>query len=121
MGDFLVFIPAFVFGAGNKLRIDGPYLDLLRVFQRRLEEHEELLTVGYSFSDDHINGAINRWLRSSCMRSITVIDRQGATFETSECYKNYSVVERQGRFVVRGVGAKVGIAERFSSGKADLK
>lgn len=47
--------PAIIFGQGNKLTAEGPYLELLRHFGTGLEEHDNLLVIGYSFRDAHVN------------------------------------------------------------------
>jgi hypothetical protein len=54
--------PVLIFGGGNKLTTTGPFLDLLKAFQRRLEEKDVLLVIGYSFRDMHINEIIIRWI-----------------------------------------------------------
>lgn len=111
---------AIVFGARNKLTAEGPFLELLRTFQMRLEEHETLLTIGYSFRDPHINEAVTRWFNRRETRKIIAIDQEGATFA-----ENAFVVQYQDdfityprflahRFEVRGVGACRGIADFFS-------
>ena len=48
-----------VFGAGEKHRSDGPFLDLLMEAKRSLSEALELVVVGYSFRDDHVNHLIS--------------------------------------------------------------
>jgi len=55
-------LPSVIFGAGNKLVAGGPYLDLLRRFERALEEVRVLMVAGYSFRDDHVNAVITKWL-----------------------------------------------------------
>jgi hypothetical protein len=65
---------ALVFGAGNKLRIDGPYLDLLFAFRTRLDTTDELLVMGYSFRDQHINHLILNWIEKNKSRKVTVVD-----------------------------------------------
>lgn len=54
--------PAIIAGAGNKLRADGPWLDLIQAFRSTLGRADTLVTVGYSFRDAHINEMIRRWL-----------------------------------------------------------
>lgn len=68
------FKPAVVFGHRNKLTADGPFLDILRAFQRELEKADRLTVVGYSFGDEHINIYIGNWLNQSRERVIRVID-----------------------------------------------
>lgn len=66
--------PALIFGAGNKLRADGPYLDLLRDFQLELDQADHLACVGYSFRDDHVNAVVRSWFNADLGRHITVVD-----------------------------------------------
>lgn len=66
--------PAIIFGAGNKLTAEGPFLELLLAFRERLDQHDELIVVGYSFGDEHINDALWRWLNRSQDHKVTVID-----------------------------------------------
>lgn len=67
-------VPGVVFGARGKLRADGPFLSMLREFENMLSDAERLLVVGYSFRDEHINVALTRWINSSKLRDLTVID-----------------------------------------------
>lgn len=53
--------PAIVFGRGNKMRAEGPYTALLMAFERALMDSSNLLVVGYSFRDYHINTVLERW------------------------------------------------------------
>lgn len=51
-----------IFGAGNRLRPDGPYLDLYREFKDVLAEDRQVIVIGYSFRDAHVNEAVRRWV-----------------------------------------------------------
>jgi hypothetical protein len=66
--------PAVIFGAGNKLRADGPYLALLREFDEALEEADVLLVVGYSFRDDHVNTMLTSWMNTNDERRMVILD-----------------------------------------------
>jgi len=66
--------PAVIFGHRNKLTADGPFLDLLRAFQRELANVDRLTVVGYSFSDVHINVYISHWLNNRSQRRLRIID-----------------------------------------------
>jgi hypothetical protein len=66
--------PALVFGHGGKLRATGPFLSLLAEFETQLSQAHELLIVGYSFRDDHVNEVIRRWLAEDDSNHITVVD-----------------------------------------------
>ena len=66
--------PAVVFGHRNKLTAEGPFLDLLRAFQRELSQCEMLTVVGYSFRDDHVNEFVSQWLNENATRKLRIID-----------------------------------------------
>lgn len=67
-------LPGVVFGARGKLRADGPFLPMLREFDNMLARADRLLVVGYSFRDAHINVALSKWVNSSPLRELSVID-----------------------------------------------
>ena len=67
-------LPLLVFGAREKLRPDGPFLELLHEARSALADSERLVVVGYSFRDDHINELIRHWLSGDIRRTIRVID-----------------------------------------------
>ncbi len=88
---------AVVFGSHNKLTAEGPFLDLLAEFKTELWQHSELLVIGYSFRDPHINYIIGRWLDADRKRQIHVVDpaseedclfrkSMGANRMQSQCY-----------------------------------
>ncbi len=66
--------PALVFGSRNKLRPDGPFLSLLNEFEDKLSEADQLIVVGYSFRDEHINEIVRRWTRDDKARTLVLID-----------------------------------------------
>ena len=53
--------PAVIFGALNKLRHYGPYLDLLRALADTLAQVHYVIVLGYGFRDPHINEALRIW------------------------------------------------------------
>jgi hypothetical protein len=67
-------VPLLVFGSGNKLRVDGPYMDLLFAFRNRLELTLKLSVCGYSFRDQHINHLILSWLTLGSDRLLDIVD-----------------------------------------------
>ncbi len=69
-----LFRPAIIFGQGNKLTAEGPYLELLGLFRNDLEQHDHLLVIGYSFRDDHINHYIARWFLRRPERCVTILN-----------------------------------------------
>jgi hypothetical protein len=68
------FRPAVIFGHRNKLTADGPFLDLLRAFQRELGQTERLTIIGYSFGDVHINVYLSNWLNQNKDHKIRIIE-----------------------------------------------
>ncbi|MCW2996314.1 MAG: hypothetical protein JWQ18_3809 [Conexibacter sp.] len=66
--------PALVFGHGTKLKAEGPFLSLLAEFEAQLAQSQELVVVGYSFRDDHVNEVVRRWLNESDTNKVCVID-----------------------------------------------
>lgn len=68
------FRPAVIFGQRNKLTAEGPFLDLLRAFQKELSQCELLTVVGYSFRDAHVNEYISQWLNQSSGHRIRIIN-----------------------------------------------
>jgi hypothetical protein len=54
--------PGVIFGAGNKLRPDGPYLDLYQEFKMVLADARQVVVIGYSFRDAHVNEALRLWV-----------------------------------------------------------
>jgi SIR2-like domain len=66
--------PAVIFGSRNKLTAEGPFLDLLRAFQRELQSADRLTVVGYAFCDAHINVYLSQWLNSSPAHRLRIIN-----------------------------------------------
>jgi hypothetical protein len=99
--------PALIFGGRNKLQADGPYLDLLRAFAADLEEAQELVVVGYSFRDDHVNTTIRTWFNRDSRRTLTVIDPAFDKSQESFVGTLKSYVKE--RLTVHLLGAKEGL------------
>jgi NAD-dependent SIR2 family protein deacetylase len=66
--------PVVVFGQRGKLRAEGPFLSLLAEFETQLASAKQLIVIGYSFRDDHINDLIRRWAAEDLARTILVVD-----------------------------------------------
>ena len=66
--------PALVFGQRGKLRPDGPFLSLLAEFESELTTADQLLVIGYSFRDEHVNEVIRRWTLEDSSRTIQIVD-----------------------------------------------
>ncbi|EDY21938.1 hypothetical protein CfE428DRAFT_0063 [Chthoniobacter flavus Ellin428] len=71
--------PALIFGGRNKLTVRGPFLDLLLDFRERLRASEDLIVIGYSFGDDHINEYIAQWLNTSSEGRVIIVN--GTNFQ----------------------------------------
>jgi hypothetical protein len=66
--------PWIVVGDRDKLGTQGPTLGLLRAADDALKTATNLVVVGYSFGDSHINQLVGSWLNSSPERTITLLD-----------------------------------------------
>jgi hypothetical protein len=67
--------PGIIFGRLGKMRNEGPYLSMLSEFDRALSRSEELIVIGYSFRDEHINDSLRRWFnRVGPKRKVTIVD-----------------------------------------------
>ena len=62
-----------IFGGGNKLTAEGPFIDLLHKFKCLLWQKSHLLTFGYSFRDDHINHLIEHWFTANPTTKLTIV------------------------------------------------
>ena len=62
-----------VFGGKNKLTAEGPFLDLLFWFKSELARCAQLIVIGYSFRDEHINHFIVSWFKADASRRMTVV------------------------------------------------
>ncbi len=68
-----------IFGQRNKLTTEGPFLDLLRVWDEQLANTNILTVIGYSFRDPHINHFIRKFLKAGGGNELRVVN---PTFET---------------------------------------
>jgi hypothetical protein len=66
--------PILMFGQRDKLKVEGPFLDLLMEFRQALSAATSLLVIGYSFRDPHINHYIDQWLDRGARKHIVVLD-----------------------------------------------
>lgn len=77
-GDKEWILPNLVFGgASGKLKIDGPFLQLRHEFQTRLLACNNLVVIGYSFQDEHLNSIIRRWSSTRRNAKLIVVDPAG--------------------------------------------
>ena len=59
----------------QNLSLGSPYVDLIRLFQEKLLEHNSVLFVcGYSFSDEHINNVIYRALAVNASLNLVILN-----------------------------------------------
>ncbi|ERG65351.1 hypothetical protein L332_13000 [Agrococcus pavilionensis RW1] len=63
-----------IFGEGDKVRVHGPTLPLLRAFEAALNDVALLVVAGYSFRDSHINAIIVDWVAAAPNARVIVID-----------------------------------------------
>jgi hypothetical protein len=64
----------------QNLSLGSPYVDLIRLFQEKLLEHNSVLFVcGYSFSDEHINNVIYRALAVNASLNLVILNDLGET------------------------------------------
>lgn len=67
--------PAIIFGGRNKLTARGPFLDSLLAWRSALDACRNLIIVGYSFGDDHLNALLEGWWRRSTeTKRIVIVD-----------------------------------------------
>lgn len=66
--------PWIVIGDREKLGTDGPTLELFSCARQALADADHLVVIGYSYSDDHVNGMIRNWLLASDDRWLTSVD-----------------------------------------------
>lgn len=67
-------IPLVVYGRREKLRSEGPFLDLRAEFVKELKRASHLVVVGYGFGDEHVNSLITHWINSDSARRLVVLD-----------------------------------------------
>lgn len=104
--------PALVFGARSKLTAKGPFLDLLHTFRNRLGEQQELITIGYSGRDEHVNEVITRWLVGDRHRRLVVVDKSSSPEHLTELDRRYSTFAGS-RFEIRDEGARQASRRNF--------
>lgn len=107
--------PAIIFGQRNKLTAEGPYLEILRNFQRELANCGRLTVIGYSFRDPHVNEFLSIWLNRSPSHRMRVVS---PNFSNSNVeYAQRLARVGHGRIVVVEEGAAQALPKLF--GDAD--
>lgn len=104
---------AIIFGGKNKLTAEGPFLDLLFWFRQALQRSNELVVIGYSFRDDHVNHTILSWLRASDTNCLIVITRSDS-IERGLFFRSH-LRSLGPRLTVDPMGAVDGIQRHFSA------
>jgi hypothetical protein len=66
--------PGIIFGGREKASFEGPFLRLYTVFREKLRNARQLIAIGYSFRDDHVNASIAEWIASGSAERLIVID-----------------------------------------------
>jgi hypothetical protein len=67
-------LPFVVYGRREKLRAEGPFLDLREAFVEEMQTATLLVVVGYSFGDEHVNELVRQWIGTGPDRKLVVID-----------------------------------------------
>lgn len=105
------FEPAIIFGGRNKLTAEGPFLELLLRFRRHLSGADDLVVIGYSFADDHINEYIKQWFNQSKDHRVTVINGLNFTPNLNEFAERLFGIRDRVTVLEKEAGA--GIKELF--------
>ncbi len=85
--------PAMVFGRGQKMVSPGVFLDLIRFFDKSLQEIQKLIVIGYSFGDDHINYHLDKWLVLN--QSATMNFVVPSAFQHEQNYLSFDLFKRK--------------------------
>ena len=67
-------LPWIVVGEREKLSTDGPMLNLMRAAEDALSNASNLVIVGYSFGDRHINNMVRDWMLGDPARTLVLVD-----------------------------------------------
>lgn len=90
--------PDLIFGTQNKLQFADPYLYLFSAFRFYTLKARLIICIGYSFSDEHINGLISQALKQNENSKILVIkysdNEKKDIVETLKVNENQVVVYR---------------------------
>ena len=108
--------PCIVFGRGNKLTAEGPFLDFLGLLKHELSMSSIVLIVGYSFRDGHINEYLRTWWNSGMRYKVIVVGRSIERLrKTLQSVKVFGEdLERRG-IVLLGAGTEAGL-KQWASG-----
>ncbi|GAB3633478.1 hypothetical protein GCM10027421_28310 [Microbacterium shaanxiense] len=98
-----------IFGAGNKLRADGPWPALFRKLGDLLDNAEVLVVVGYSFRDAHVNESLLRWMGSDSRRRILNVDPVPRLETNTDSFYGYLRYHLDGEYVGDPEGVRQGL------------
>ena len=102
-GDDTTGPPGVIFGAGYKLRPDGPYLALYVEFLEALSRARRVIVIGYSFRDEHVNEALRRWCEGTPSGSVFRIGQM--TDDLPEVVRDWDLERRIDFQVIAGRAA----------------
>ena len=71
--DNLPKIPDLIFGTNYKMQYVDPYLFYAYEFRKYSLESKIIITIGYSFRDEHINGILDQALRLDAERRVIMV------------------------------------------------
>jgi hypothetical protein len=105
-----------MFGGGNKLTAEGPFMDLFHKFKRLLWEKRHLLVIGYSFRDVHINHLIEHWFTTKPATTLIIVDAPTAEKNMNRFYRAHED-EIDKRLFYDGSGIKRALLKYFPKQK----
>jgi hypothetical protein len=78
--------------------LGSPYSDLFREFQRKLlEPHSVLFTIGYSFSDEHVNNIIYQALATNSAINVVILNsakgKEISTIDDSRIFRLFGEID----------------------------
>jgi hypothetical protein len=77
-------LPWIVVGDREKLSTDGPTLAMMRAAEDALNRNTNLVIVGYSFGDNHINQLIRNWMLADAQRTLVIVEPHWALAGSGE-------------------------------------
>lgn len=96
-----------IFGGNNKLTAKGPFLELLVKFKKALANSSELIIIGYSFRDQHINHCISNWVHHSQNKIVIIDTNESLLNDNTDLYSLSRQLNERMKF--EAIGAAAGI------------
>lgn len=114
--------PGIIFGGKNKLTTRGPYLDLLWRWRSEIAGTSQIIIVGYSFADSHVNGLLIQWARTEQPKRLVIVSRSTGWHHTSTGQWLLTHADRAPSFQLHHVAssARTGIAASITETLAPL-